>query len=123
MAAEVQGYSPIGLRLEPELASRLPELARGRALVIDYFASGRCGATVGDLTVSFVESPPGEDYLELEPLGAVPVFAERALLAVLARGATLRLAGLPFAQHLALTLDEPERWLDFLEHNPRHRRG
>jgi hypothetical protein len=46
----------------------------------------------------------------------VRVFAESRLLAVLAdTGSTLRLGGLPLAQHIAVELDRPERWIDFLE--------
>ena len=47
---------------------------------------------------------------------SVRVFAESRLLAVLGdSGSTLRLGGLPFARHLSVELDRPERWIDFLE--------
>jgi len=48
------------------------------------------------------------------------VLAERNLLELLA-GATLRETGLAIARHLAISLDRPERWIEFLEHHPGRR--
>ena len=64
----------------------------------------------------FEDAPPSPGFVELASIEGVRVFAESRLLAVLAdAGSTLRLGGLPFAQHIAVELDRPERWIDFLE--------
>ena len=71
---------------------------------------------IGDLTGDFENTAPGAGYVELASIENVLVFAESRLLAVFddARP-TLRLGGPPFARHLAVDLDRPERWIDFLE--------
>ncbi len=108
--------SQISLGVEPTLRGSLERFADGRVLVIDYFASRRCSVVIGDLTGDFQDTPPGPRYVELASIESVPVFAESRLLAVLGdAGTTLRLGGPPFARHLALELDRPERWIDFLE--------
>ena len=118
MLSRTSAYSPIRLLVDPGLGPKLTELARGRAVVIDYFASRRCGATLGDLTAAFGSPELGTDYVELEPVDGIPVVAERHLLSLLAGGATLRLGGPVFARHLAVSIEHPERWLEFLEHHP-----
>jgi len=108
--------SQISLGVEPTLRRSLAQLAKGRVLVIDYFASRRCSVVIGDLTGDFEDVPPAPGFVELASIEGVRVFAESRLLAVLAdAGSTLRLGGLPFAQHIAVELDRPERWIDFLE--------
>lgn len=109
-------HSQISLGVEPSLRGSLAHLASGRVLVIDYFASRRCSVVVGDLTADFVEMPPGPAHVEVGSVEGVRVFAEQRLLAVLAdTKSNLRLGGPPFARHLAIDLDPPERWLDFLD--------
>jgi len=111
--------SAISVGVEPGLRRELHDLARGRVLVIDWFSSRRCGVTLGDLTASFRDGRPGPDFVELAPIEGVPLFAERRLLAMLAgAGPWLRSAGPRFARHLAVMLDRPERWLDFLDGHP-----
>ena len=108
--------SPVSLSVEPILRGSLAHLANGRAIVIDYFASRRCSVVIGDLTADFWEIPPGAGFVEFGSVEGVRVFAEPRLVAVLAdTGSSLRLSGPPFARHLALDLDRPERWIDFLE--------
>jgi hypothetical protein len=108
--------SHISLDVEPTLRGSLASLANGRLLVIDYFASQRCSVVIGDLTCDFRAMPPGAGYLELATIEGVRVFTESRLLAILGdAGASLRSAGPPFARHLAVDLDRPERWIDFLE--------
>jgi hypothetical protein len=109
-------HSQISLGVEPSLRGSLARLANGRLLVIDYFASRRCSVVVGDLTADFEETSPGREYVEVATVEGVRVFAEQRLLAVLGdTNSSLRLGGPPFARHLAINLDPPERWLDFLE--------
>ncbi|MBA3688159.1 MAG: hypothetical protein H0W81_04960 [Chloroflexi bacterium] len=123
MDSNVVTYSPIRLGVEPSLAPRLSELAHGRSIVVDYFASRtRRGVTVGDLRARFSSAPPGSDYAELEPLGDVRVLAERHLLQLLAARTELRLGGPAFARHLMVVIERPERWLEFLEAHPGNRR-
>jgi hypothetical protein len=106
----------ISLQLDETLVGRLAPMARGRVLVIDAFRSRRCGACVGDLIVGWRESQPGDGFLELGSLDGVPVFVGRGLTGVLdAAGTTLVRARLPWSSGLAIELDRPELWLDFLE--------
>ena len=108
--------SRISLGVEPTLRDSLAHLANGRVLVIDYFASRRCSIIIGDLTADFAEMPPGAPFVEVGDVEGVRVFAEPRLHAVLAdTESSLRLGGPPFARHLAIDLDPPERWIDFLE--------
>ena len=122
MVSSVASYSPICLRVEASLGPRLAGLSRGQPLVIDYFASRRCAVTLGDLMVGFRSVLPESDYAELQPIGDVRVLAERHLLDLLATGAEVKVGGPVFAHHLALAIDQPERWLEFLEHHPGNRR-
>ena len=119
MAADMGTVAPrsqISVGVEPSLRGSLAHLANGRAIVIDYFASRRCSVVIGDLTADFGEIPPAAGYVEVGSVEEVRVFAESRLLAVLAdTQSCLRLSGPPFARHLALDLDPPERWIEFLE--------
>jgi hypothetical protein len=108
--------SQVSLAVEPSLRGSLVQMANGRVIVIDYFASLRCSVVIGDLTGDFRDTPPGRGYVELSSIEGVRVFAESRLLAVLGEaGSGLRLGGPPFARHLAFDLDRPERWIDFLD--------
>jgi len=117
-------YSPVTIRLDPGDASRLADLARDRPLVIDHYASRRCGVTIGDLRVRFADPEPSvaDDLVELDPVDDVRVLAERDLLLLLATGASLRLAGGLGGSRVAVDLDQPEAWLAFLESHPKSRR-
>ena len=108
--------SLISIGLDPALRPSFARTAAGRVLVIDYFASRRCSVVIGDLTCQFRTDPPGQGFVELAPIEGVPVFIEARLEATLATsGPSLRSAGLPFARHLAVELEQPERWIDFLD--------
>jgi hypothetical protein len=115
-SAQVVPRSRVSLGVEPSLRGSLAQMAKGRVIVIDYFASRRCSVVIGDLTCDFRGTPPGSGYLELSSVEGVRVFTESRLLALLGEaGTTLRLGGPSFARHLAFDLDHPERWIDFLE--------
>lgn len=108
--------SQISVGLDPGLRGSLAQMAVKRVLVIDYFASRRCSVVIGDLTCRLRATPPGPDYVELAPIEGVRLFAEMRLLAVLGEGgSSLRMGGPPFARHLAIDLEEPELWIDFLD--------
>lgn len=99
-----------------ELRGSLHDLAEGRALIVDYFASARCGVAVGDITAAFAVAPPLETHARLEDIEGVPAFAERRLLALLDEsGPSIERRRLPFGSPIGLRLDHPERWLAFLE--------
>jgi hypothetical protein len=112
-----RGNSPdLNVGLTADARSSMRSVARGRSLVIDYFASHRCGPPVGDLTARFIAEEPGSTYLELDPIEDVRLFVEVRLVPLLAAaGVTLRWAGPPFARHLAVVLDRPGLWLEFLD--------
>lgn len=93
-----------------ELLGCIERLAGKRPLVIDYYASRSRGVTVGDVTAEIASGPLEPCYVELEPIAGVRVLAHRRLVHLLSAGAELRLAGLPFAPHIALSLARPERW-------------
>lgn len=120
-AVEAQAAIPrseVSVGVEPGLRRELASIANGRPLVIDYFASRRCSVVIGDLTSDFAQTAPspGSGYVELARIEGVRVFAEGRLLPILRTGeATLRLAGPPFARHLSVRLEQPERWLEFLD--------
>ncbi|MDQ2940696.1 MAG: hypothetical protein M3R05_00750 [Chloroflexota bacterium] len=108
--------SEISIGVEPRLRRELATRAQRGMLILDYFASRRCSVVIGDLTAKFRPQPPGEPYVELASIDGVRVFAAERLMPLLAdAGPTLRLVGPRFARHLALWLDQPERWIEFLE--------
>lgn len=108
--------SEISIGVEPRLRPELVTRAHGGVLILDYFASRRCSVVIGDLTATFRPQPLGERYVELASIDGIRVFAAERLMPLLAdAGPTLRLAGPRIALHLALWLDAPERWIEFLE--------
>ena len=110
--------SRISLGVVPALRASLARMAHGRVIVIDYFVSRtrRQWVVFGDLTINFAHAPPGPGFVELAGIEGVRIFVESRLLAVLAEaGPTLRLAGAPFARHLVIELELPERWIEFLK--------
>jgi len=114
--AAVVPRSHVSVGVEPALRQALAGLANGRVLVVDYFASRRCSVTIGDTMAAFEAAPPGGGYIELASIEGVRVFVEARLLPVLSdAGPTLHLAGPPFARHLSVRLEQPERWIEFLE--------
>jgi hypothetical protein len=118
MISSVSGGNSLDLNvgMTAELRSSVRSTARGRSLVIDYFASHRCGPPVGDLTATFIAEEPGSTYVELDPIEDVRLFVEVRLVPLLAAaGVTLRWAGPAFARHLAVVLDRPGLWLEFLD--------
>ena len=111
----VVSHSQLSIGFEPTLRRELATRATGRVLVIDYFASRRCGVVTGDLTATFRHEIVGR-YLELAPVDGVRIVAEERLLNLLQRsGPTLRLTGPNLWRHLSVELALPELWLDFLE--------
>jgi hypothetical protein len=105
----------VPLAVDPRLRSRLSNLARGRVLVLGYFTSRSCCVTIGDLTARLRTAAPA-DHVELEPVDGVRVFLAPTLAGLFRdAGPRLRLAGPPFASHVAVDLDRPEYWIDVLD--------
>ena len=78
-------------------------------------ASKRCGVVSGDLTAAFRDETCGEPLLEAAPTVGVRIAVDARLRDVLeAGGPTLRLTGPRFRRRLAIELERPELWLDFL---------
>jgi len=104
------------VRAAVRLRAQLQDLAAGRALVIDYFAGARCGVVVGDITADFGPQPPSETHVRLEDIDGTPVFAERRLVSLLDESVpTLDVRRWPIGRRLTVSLDRPEKWLEFLE--------
>ncbi len=108
--------SEVSIGIDPALRGRLGAIASNGNLVLDYFASRRCSVTVGDLTADVRTEAPGAGFVELAPVEGVRLYAEARLLPVLREaGPSLREARGVFGRHLAVSLDQPERWIAFLE--------
>lgn len=104
------------IRLDPSLEGSLVGRADGRVLVIDDFRSWSCGTWIGDLTIGWSRTPPGDRFVELAPLEGVPVFTRRRLIRLLdAAGPTVTRSHAPLFGGLRIGLDRPELWIDYLD--------
>ncbi|MHB8459630.1 MAG: hypothetical protein ACYDAK_01610 [Candidatus Limnocylindrales bacterium] len=109
---------PMSIGIEPALRGRLPAMAAGRTLLVDFFANRCCTRVwVGDFTVGWLQrGDQRADLIALAPIDGVEVRADRRLERLLASsGPALRLGGPAFARHLAIRLERPEDWLAFLD--------
>jgi hypothetical protein len=104
------------LGVHESIRGRLRSMSAGRGLEIGYFRSCRCGAVIGDFTVTWKLEPPGPGFVVLTPVEGVSVHADRRLLDVLRRAAPeLRLGGWLNRGTPSIRLASPEQWIDFLE--------
>lgn len=110
------------LRVDPSVATRLAVMADGRPIVIDHFASHRCGPTIGDLRVRIGAELVDTPVVEAVAPNGLRIVLERDIVEVLDAGAELRIVGPAFLPRLAISLDRPEAWLDFLHTHPHNRR-
>ena len=107
---------PMRLRLGPSLEGRLGPMSAGRVLVIDAFRSWQCGTWIGDLTVEWWLTRPGDSFVSVAQLEGVPVLVHRRLVRILeAADATLVRSRLPFFGGVHLELARPELWIDYLD--------
>jgi|GEM_PF-5424522 hypothetical protein len=118
----VVACSFVRIRAETAVERRVAELAGDLPIVIDHYASRRCGATIGDVRVRVGGAAPDEALVELEPIGSVRVLAERHLVRLLADGAAIRFGNRLLGSQPSIELDHPEAWLCFLEEHPQSRR-
>lgn len=117
MTGEPTGRSmTMSIGADPKATRRIEEEARGRTLLVDFFASRCCTSVlVGDLETRWLD--PGQDA-GLEPIGSIgptPIVADLALAAVLRQGHARLVAGGLLGRSLQVRLDTPEAWLDFLD--------
>ena len=104
------------IRVDATLNRPIRARADGRVLVIDSFRSWSCGTWVGDLTVEWWRSPPGDDFVEAAAIDGVAVFIRRRLTRILeAAGVTIASSRLPLFGGLRIELDRPELWIDYLD--------
>lgn len=106
----------MSIEADPEATRRIAAEARGRTLLIDFFASRCCTSMlVGDLETRWLD--PGRD-VEFEPIGSVnttPIVADAGLMTVLRKGGARIVTGGWLGRSLQVRLDVPEAWLDFLD--------
>ncbi|MEK6720961.1 MAG: hypothetical protein AABZ33_09880 [Chloroflexota bacterium] len=115
MTVDVERAQP-SIGLNGRLRGQLATLSAGRVLVIGYFASWRCGVVVGDFSISWRKAAPGPGYVELTPIEAVPVYADRRLRDVLRRSNPELWPGGVFSRGTpSIRLALPEQWIAFLE--------
>jgi len=106
----------VTIRIHESLRGQLRAMAAGRTLEIGYFRSHRCGAVVGDLTVSWLAGPAGLSQIALPAVEGVSVVADRRLLGVLGRAEPeLRPGGWLRCGTPSIRLAIPELWIDFLD--------
>lgn len=101
---------------DPKATRRIEEEARGRTLLIDFFASQCCTSVlVGDLETRWID--PGQDagFERIGSVNATPIVADSAITAVLREGGARLVAGGLLGRSLQVRLDTPEAWLDFLD--------
>ena len=115
----VIAVSPIHIDVDDEVARDLVAIARGRPLVVDYFANRHGALTVGDLTVGFANEPLEPRYVEIHQIAGVRTLVERHLIKLIRHGATLRRKHPLLGGGLTVCLAQPEQWIEFLERHPR----
>lgn len=108
--------APLYFGLDPRLEGLLATHAAGRAIVVDWFAERCCtSVTVGDLVVQVGDPVDPEAFVEAVPVEGVRIAVSSGLVDLLRRARpTITLRGFPWSRHLALDLERPEEWLDFL---------
>lgn len=99
-------HADLVLRLDPALRERLPALAQGRVLVVDYWLGRQRALTIGDISVGFRPSPSEPRFASLDPIDGVEVLVALPLIPLL-RGATLRWSDLFARTRLQRRLSAP----------------
>jgi len=112
--------TPIGVVRWSDAARReLPALAKGRGLVVDYFATRCCGSnvSVGDLLVGWrrADAAIAPDLVPIASPDGVNAWMQRDLVGVVqaARG-RVEMRGFGRLRRASLELDDGTVWLDFV---------
>jgi hypothetical protein len=97
----------------------LPAMARGRRLVVDYFASRCCGSNVsiGDLSVRWLptSTPVDPEFIPVEAPGGLRVRVQHDLVPVLrATGGRVDVRGWGRFRRPVIELQDGATWLDFI---------
>ena len=102
-----------------EARREVPALAKGRRLVLDYFAARCCGrnVSVGDLHVRWIASdePMAEDFLPLRAPEGLEAYVQGDLVQVLdtTQGRIAMCGWGPFRRPV-VELEDGAVWLDFI---------
>jgi hypothetical protein len=99
--------------------SELPAKARGRRLMLDYFAARCCGTNVsiGDLHLRWIApgQPMAEEYWPLKAPAGIEAYVQRDLVRVLeAAGGQIAMRGWGVFRRPAVDLANGAMWLDFI---------
>jgi hypothetical protein len=108
-------HAALTLRATPVIRQMLRRVAAGRPMRIGFASTCVRGWSMGDLTVDFGVDRLHASDLEVTPVDDVPVAIDQQLIAVLRRGATIRLRRGLSGSTFAIDLDHPEDWLAFLD--------
>lgn len=103
-------------------SSLIEREARGRVLLIDFFASRCCTSTlVGDLETRWLDPDRTAGLESLGTVSGTPIVADPRLAKILHEGRARIVRGGWRGRSLQVRLDVPEVWLDFLETPAAHR--
>jgi hypothetical protein len=102
-----------------EARRELPGQAKGRRLMLDYFAARCCGrnVSVGDLHVRWspLGNPITEEFLPLRAPGGVDAYVQRDLVPVLeAAGGQIAMRGRGWFRQPVVVVEDGAMWLDFI---------
>jgi len=102
-----------------EARRELPAMARGRRLVVDYFATRCCGGNVavGDLSLRWLPADAGVDaeFVPVEAPDGLRVRVQHDLVSVLrSTGAQVVLRGRGRFRRPVIELQDGATWLDFI---------
>lgn len=105
----------VRLRIDIRLVAALRRIAAGRPLIVGCALRNIRGWRYGDLTVGFDAASLTPAYVTAAPVAGVPIAIDRRLVNVLRRGATIDVRSGFLGDAVAVDLDHPEDWLDFLD--------
>ena len=119
-----QAFADAGVSLEiaPEARVGLVAQARGRRLVIDWFATRCCGnVAVGDVVFRWraPEQPIDLDAVRVEAVDGLELWIRPELVPLFARArARLVLRGIGPWRHPSVVVEDGAAWLDFFSACP-----
>ena len=102
-----------------EARAELPQLSRGRRLVVDYFATRCCGrnVSIGDLHLRWLASGelPADEFLPLHAPRGLEAYVQEDLVTVLeASRGSIRMRGWGRFRRPVVELADGGQWLDFI---------
>ena len=121
---DVIGAHARAIELPREAREELLTLAGGRRLLIDWFKGRLCGSGfgIGDVSIHWLQAGeplPDDDWVRLDGLGPIKAYAQREIVALLARaGARLEVHGIGPFRGPTVVIRDGEAWLDFFDACP-----